>query len=104
LESYCGRDRCQIALIQVHLIYAVFRRFRQTSQAGRNPETALQPERSIEYFFYIRVGIFVLWTLVMIASTLYQAFDQGTVSPVSDMMFACVGSMAFICFATQVSV
>lgn len=38
----------------------------------------------------------------MMVATLYQAFDESSESPVSDLVFACVGPLAFICFASQV--
>ena len=109
-------------LTPVHLMYLVSSRFRQTSKANVTMATmtatpsptdpsptsdvepqfeSLQPQRSIETLFFVRVGIFIIWTIVMIASSLYQAFDNSDTQPTSDLLFACVAPLAFICFATQ---
>ena len=102
-------------LTSVHLIVLVSSHFRHTSSvtgsgrriasagdaAGLPAHDALKPDRSIAVFFYVRVALFMAWTLVMIAATLFQAFDTSTGSPFSDMLFACVAPMAFLVFATQ---
>lgn len=80
----------------------VARQFRNTTQIGATSMPSLEPERSIPVAFYVRVATFMAFTLLMIASTLFQAFDTEVDSPVSDMIFACVAPLAFVCFATQV--
>jgi hypothetical protein len=94
-----------VLIYLVHLIYMVSRRFRATSQirSSSNASLNLAPERSISALFYVRVGIFMLFSLLMSASTVFQSFDTNAGSPVSDMLFAGVAPLAFVCFATQVS-
>jgi hypothetical protein len=97
----------------VHLIYLVTSLFRSTSKASAAASNALttthqisdslQPERSIKLFFGFRVAVFILWTLLMLAASIYQAFDGTTTNPHSDILFSWVAPVAFFCFATQVS-
>lgn len=101
-------------LTAVHLIYLVTRHFRQTTRAGQRANDGLSrsigvdtqhldltPERSIHRSFFIRVGTFIAFTLVMLAATLYQAFTSAQLDPDADMLFACVAPLAFFCFASQ---
>ena len=61
----------------------------------------LAPERSIHRSFFIRVGTFISFTLLMLAATIYQAFTKTQLDPNADMLFACVAPLAFFCFASQ---
>ncbi|KAK4686848.1 hypothetical protein P7C73_g3264, partial [Tremellales sp. Uapishka_1] len=99
-------------LIEIHLIYLVSHHFRHTRASNAASDmvsshygvAALSPDRSIKLFFFIRVALFISWTLLMLAATLNQSFDRTLTNPQADMMFACMAPLAFVCFATQYDV
>ncbi|WVQ98207.1 hypothetical protein IAU59_005329 [Kwoniella sp. CBS 9459] len=97
----------------IHLVTYHFRQTTRTSfQAHRSLsathgirlETVVRPTRLLKRSFYVRVILFVLWTMNMIMATLYQAFDSTITDPNSDLVFACTGPVAFLCFATQADI
>ncbi|WRT64636.1 uncharacterized protein IL334_001570 [Kwoniella shivajii] len=102
-------------LIELWIIQLISSQFRQTSKTS---DTAIQsvnasqgvqidtihPQRKIKITFYIRVSIFLIWTLGMLFTSLWQAFDSTITDATSDLVFACMGILAFICFATQADI
>ncbi|OCF30769.1 hypothetical protein I316_07576 [Kwoniella heveanensis BCC8398] len=102
-----------LELWTVHLVTYHFRQTTRTSyQAhqslsashGIQLETVIRPTRLLRRSFYVRVILFVFWTMGMIMATLYQAFDSTITDPNSDLVFACIGLVAFLCFATQADI
>ncbi|WWC86777.1 uncharacterized protein L201_001656 [Kwoniella dendrophila CBS 6074] len=69
-----------------------------------NINNITKPQRLLKRSFYIRISLFVFWTMGMIMATLYQAFDKTITDPNSDLVFACMGLIAFICFSTQIDI
>ncbi|KAK8847524.1 hypothetical protein IAR55_005382 [Kwoniella newhampshirensis] len=99
-------------IMELWTIYLVWYHFNQTlvtsRKVGHNVSSsfdinlhAIRPTRSFKRFFFVRVALFVCWTLSMIAVTLYQAFDDTVFDAANDLAFSCAAPMAFICFATQ---
>ncbi|WVW78325.1 hypothetical protein I302_100279 [Kwoniella bestiolae CBS 10118] len=94
-------------IMELWVILLILQHFRQTSRttnlANSSHGLDFRPKtiRLLNTSFYIRVSLFVFWTMGMIATTLYQAFDKTITDPNSDFMFASMGLIGFICFATQ---
>ncbi|WVF69643.1 hypothetical protein IAT40_004422 [Kwoniella sp. CBS 6097] len=97
----------------IHLVTYHFRQTTRTSHQahqslsashGIHLETVIRPTRLLKRSFYVRVVFFVFWTMGMIMATLYQAFDRTITDPNSDLVFACIGLIAFLCFATQADI
>ncbi|WWD21615.1 hypothetical protein CI109_106101 [Kwoniella shandongensis] len=115
------RKSCQITtlviavaalIMEIWTIYLVWYHFNQTLVTSRrlgsrlsssyNINAALtRPTRSFKTFFFVRVTLFVLWTMVIMAATLYQVLDDSIFDPANDLAFACASPLAFVCFGSQ---
>nr|XP_018265360.1 uncharacterized protein I303_01725 [Kwoniella dejecticola CBS 10117]OBR87518.1 hypothetical protein I303_01725 [Kwoniella dejecticola CBS 10117] len=99
-------------IMELWVIHLITKHFRQTSRTSNLANASIssahgirlnltRPQRILKRSFYIRVSLFVFWTMGMIMATLYQAFDKTITDSNSDFVFASMGLIAFVCFASQ---
>ncbi|WVQ69376.1 uncharacterized protein L199_007593 [Kwoniella botswanensis] len=94
-------------IMELWVILLILQHFNQTSRTTNLVNSShglkFKPKtiRLLNTSFYIRVSLFVFWTMGMIATSLYQAFDNTITDPNSDFFFASMGLIGFICFASQ---
>ncbi|WWC68070.1 uncharacterized protein I206_101989 [Kwoniella pini CBS 10737] len=99
-------------IMELWVIFLITKHFRQTSRTSNLANASMtskhgikinltKPQRILKRSFYIRVSLFVFWTIGMIMATLYQAFDKTITDSNSDFVFGSMGLIAFICFASQ---
>ncbi|WWD07553.1 hypothetical protein V865_005654 [Kwoniella europaea PYCC6329] len=94
-------------IMELWVILLILQHYNQTSRTTNLVNSShglnFKPKtiRLLNTSFYIRVSLFVFWTMGMIATSLYQAFDKTITDPNSDFFFASMGLIGFICFASQ---
>ncbi|KAK6903618.1 hypothetical protein I203_107123 [Kwoniella mangroviensis CBS 8507] len=93
--------------MELWVLFLILQHFHQTSRTTNLPNSShglnFKPTiiRLLNTRFYVRVSLLVFWTMGMIATSLYQAFDKTITDPTSDFFFASMGLVGFICFASQ---
>ncbi|OCF58701.1 hypothetical protein L486_03191 [Kwoniella mangroviensis CBS 10435] len=94
-------------IMELWVIFLILQHFHQTSRttnlANSSHGLNFKPTiiRLLNTRFSVRVSLLVFWTMGMIATSLYQAFDKTITDPTSDFFFASMGLVGFICFASQ---